>query len=179
MKKVYLVLTDTGTTFSKMIRKHTGDKYNHISISLREDLSEMYSFGRRNAYIFFYGGFVIEKPRHGTFKRFNKTSALVFELPVEDDAYAIIEDMIQHFISERKRFGYNIRGIFKARKNVNYQGSFRRFYCSQFVSHLLVCARVIPEDFFGGVPTPTKFSMIPSLKPLYEGLLWDYAPPTE
>ena len=36
------------------------------------DLERMYSFGRRHPYNPFWGGFVIESPRTGTFKRFPK-----------------------------------------------------------------------------------------------------------
>ena len=95
MKKIYLVLTHTGTSLSELIRRHTGNTYNHISIALREDLNEMYSFGRLNPYIFFWGGFVIENPKQGTFKRFKKTIAKVLELPISDESYAIIENCIQ------------------------------------------------------------------------------------
>ena len=174
MKKIYLVLTHTGTSFSEMIRKHTGNTYNHISIALKEDLSEMYSFGRLNPYIFFWGGFVIENPKKGTFKRFYKTIAKVLELSVSDEAYSIIESYINQFIAEKKSFRYNIRGIFKARNNVNYQKTYRKFYCSQFVNYLLVCAHVIPENFFGSIVKPEAFCTIENTKVIYEGLIREY-----
>lgn len=174
MKKIYLVLTHTGTTISEMIRKHTGHKYNHISISLKEDLSEMYSFGRLNPYIFFWGGFVIENPQKGTYKRFFKTIAKVLEVQVSDEAYSIIEYYINQFIADKKTFGYNFRGILKARNNVNYQKTYRRFYCSQFVDYLLVCAHVIPEHNFGAIVKPEDFCSLENAKVLYEGLLREY-----
>ena len=174
MKSVYLVLTHTGTSFSNLIRRHTGNTYNHISIALREDLEEMYSFGRLNPYIFFWGGFVIESPKKGTFKRFGKTIAKVLELPVTEEAYAIIENYIQQFIADKKTFGYNFLGILKARNNVNYQKSYRKFYCSQFVNYLLVCARVIPEYHFGNVVTPESFCTLENVTVRYEGLLKEY-----
>ena len=175
MKKIYLVMTDTGTTISKIIRRHTGNTYNHISISLREDLSVMYSFGRRNPYLFFFGGFVIEGPTHGTFKRFQKTTAKVYELEVSDHAFSIISDCIAGFITDKKRFGYNFRGIWKARKKIDYQKSYRRFYCSQFVNYLLVCAHVIPERYFGAIVTPEAFGSIEGAKVIYEGRYHEYA----
>lgn len=174
MKKIYLVMTHTGSVISNLIRKHTGNMYNHISISLKEDLSEMYSFGRRHPYVFFYGGFVIETPRGGTFKRFKHTIANVLELSVPDEAYSIISDCLDRFIAERKRFKYNILGILKARKNINYQKSYRKFYCSQFVKYLLVCAHIIPEDFFGEVVKPQAFAEIEGATVIYEGLLREY-----
>ena len=173
-------MTHTGTSFSKIIRKHTGNTYNHISLAMREDLSEMYSFGRRNPYIFFYGGFVIESPNRGTFKRFKQTIAKVYELEVEDAAFSIIQDCLSRFIAEKKHFGYNFRGILKARKNIDYQKTYRRFYCSQFVNYLLVCAHIIPKGYFGNIVTPEDFASISGVRLLYEGLLREYgAAPAE
>ena len=45
--RIYVVLSDSGSVVSKLLRLFTKAKYNHVSLSLREDLSEMYSFGRR------------------------------------------------------------------------------------------------------------------------------------
>ena len=176
MKKIYLVLSSTGTTFSKMIRKHTGDRFNHVSIAFKEDLSEMYSFGRKYACLFFYGGFVVEGKDRGTFKRFEKTEVRVFELTVSEESYCEIERIIARFLSEKKKFSYNFKGVLKARENLDYQKSERSFYCSQFVARVLTTAKVIPEDFFNGAPIPNKFQAIEGLTLLYEGLLRDYVP---
>ena len=176
MKKIYLALTNTGTFVSNLIRKHTGDTYNHISISLKRDLSAMYSFGRLNPYVFFYGGFVVESPTTGTFKRFRKTVARIYELEIDDAAFSVIEQEIARFVAEKKRFGYNYRGIFKARKNVNFQKNENRFYCSQFVHFLLVKSNVISRHRFDGVVTPEKLSSIEGLNLIYEGLLREYDP---
>ena len=174
MKKVYLVLTHTGTWFSKRIRKHTGDTYNHVSIALKEDLSELYSFGRRNPYVFFYGGFVVEGLNHGTFKRFSETTARVYELEVEDDAYSNLERQSAAFIAFRKKYHYNHMGILKARKNIDYQRNERCFYCSQFVYHVLVEAGILARNAFQGAVTPGKMATIPGLRLIYEGLLREY-----
>ena len=176
MKKIYLVLTNTGTPFSKIIRKYTRDTYNHVSVGLNPDLLELYSFGRRNPYICWYGGFVVEGRDHGTFKRFKKTEARVYELEVNDQTYAKAEDLIRYFVANRKRYHYNHRGIIKARKNVYYQRNERCFYCSQFVHYFLVSVGVVAKDAFEGVVTPSKLSLIPDLHLIYEGLLREYRP---
>ena len=49
-KKIYIVLTYSGTILSRIIRAYTGDEYSHVSIALDKDLEEMYSFGRLNPY---------------------------------------------------------------------------------------------------------------------------------
>lgn len=34
MKKIYLILTHTGTNLSKLIKNYTKDEFSHVSISL-------------------------------------------------------------------------------------------------------------------------------------------------
>lgn len=46
-KKIYLLLTDTGTLFSKLIKCYTKKPYNHASIAFDGELSTVYSFGRK------------------------------------------------------------------------------------------------------------------------------------
>ena len=77
MKKVYIVLTHTGTTLSKIIKSYTKDEFSHVSISLDEKLNEMYSFGRLHPYNPFWAGFVHEAINKGTFKRFSNTKARI------------------------------------------------------------------------------------------------------
>ena len=74
MKKIYIILTHTGTTLSKIIKNYTKDEFSHVSISLDKDLNEMYSFGRLNPYNPFWGGFVHEGINFGTFKRFKNAT---------------------------------------------------------------------------------------------------------
>lgn len=86
-KKIYIVLTYTGTILSRIIRVYTKAKYCHVSLALDEDLNEMYSFGRLNPYNPFIGGFVHERINIGTFKRFKNTEALICSLELTDRQY--------------------------------------------------------------------------------------------
>ena len=61
-KQLYIVISQTGTLLSRILKYITGAEYNHASISLSRDLDKMYSFGRRHPYYPFWGGFVIESP---------------------------------------------------------------------------------------------------------------------
>ena len=79
MKKIYIVLTHTGTNLSKLIKSYTKDEFSHISIGLDRELKQMYSFGRLNPYNPIWGGFVHEYIDQGTFKRFYLTKAKVYE----------------------------------------------------------------------------------------------------
>ena len=50
MKKIYIVLTYSGTPLAKIIKLYTKKDYSHVSISLDKKLTKMYSFGRINPY---------------------------------------------------------------------------------------------------------------------------------
>lgn len=46
-KKIYLLLTRTGTKFSTIIHRVTKYEYTHASIALDKELNQLYSFGRK------------------------------------------------------------------------------------------------------------------------------------
>ena len=41
MKKIYIILTFTGTALSRLIKYYTKDEFAHVSISLDSELKEM------------------------------------------------------------------------------------------------------------------------------------------
>ena len=69
-KKIYIVLSQTGTWFSRAIKFFTKDPYNHASISLDKELNHMYSFGRKKVNNPLRGGFVREYTDKGVFAKF-------------------------------------------------------------------------------------------------------------
>ena len=85
MKKIYIVLTFTGTMLSRVVHIYTKQEFYHSSLSLDKDLNEMYSFGRYWAYNPFIGGFVKEEIDSGTFKRFYKL--IEIDLPQDYKKY--------------------------------------------------------------------------------------------
>ena len=46
-RKIYLLLTDTGTMFTRMIKLFTQEPLNHASLAFDDNLVEVYSFGRK------------------------------------------------------------------------------------------------------------------------------------
>ena len=46
MKDIYILLSDTGSVLTRIIKHFTNNPYNHVSIAFEEDLSKLYSFGR-------------------------------------------------------------------------------------------------------------------------------------
>ena len=88
-----MILTYSGTVLGKLIKMYTRSDYSHVSLSLDEKLTKMYSFGRLNAYNPFIGGFVHEGVNIGTFKRFKKTKAIIYSLDLTEEQRAEFSDL--------------------------------------------------------------------------------------
>ena len=109
-KKIYIVLTYTGTILSKIIKGYTRAEYCHVSLALDESLEHMYSFGRLNPYNPFIGGFVREGIAHGTFKRFKNTEALIYSLEVDARQYRKIKRLIKRIARNKSIYRFNVIG---------------------------------------------------------------------
>ena len=89
-KQIFIVISQTGTVLSRILKRVTGAEYNHASLSLSPDLKKMYSFGRRHPYNPFWGGFVIESPHAGTLRRFSNTTAVILAVEITEERYAAL-----------------------------------------------------------------------------------------
>lgn len=173
MKKIYIVLTHTGTILSKIIKEFTKDEFTHSSISLDIELKEMYSFGRLNPYNPFWGGFVHEYLNKGTFKRFYKTKAKIYALEITEEQYQNIKNMINQIEQEKENYKFNIMGLFAAgfHKKIGKEHS---FYCAEFVKYVIEKADI--KTYLPEVVKPEDFKNINGLNEIYEGLLRKYKP---
>lgn len=60
MNIVHILLTNTKSMLSRSIQLFTNDPYNHVSLVLNDDFTEIYSFGRLKKENPVNGGFVNE-----------------------------------------------------------------------------------------------------------------------
>ena len=171
MKKVYLVLTHTGTLLSNIIKLYTRNEFSHVSIALDAELKRLYSFGRLNPYNAFKGGFVHEGINKGTFKRFKNTKTAVYSLEVSDRQYNKIEQIIEMLESEKQLYTFNIIGLLLVaiNKRVKRENS---FYCAEFVKYVLESAEI--ELDLPKLIKPEDFKNLKQLKLLYKGYLRIY-----
>ena len=171
MKKIYFVLTHTGSLLSNCVKFYTKTNYSHVSISLDENLNNMYSFGRRHAYNPFYGGFVQESPRYGTFKRFKKTNAKIYSLEVSDKDYEKIKDIISKFDKNKNIYRFNMIGLIAVILNLNVKRR-HHFYCAQFVKYVLDNTDL--DIDLPSITKPEDFQYINGSLCEYTGRLRDY-----
>ena len=173
MKKVYIVLTHTGTILSRFIKYYTKGEFSHVSICLDDELEEMYSFGRLNPYNPFLGGFVHEKVNQGTFKRFYKTVSKIYSLKVTDEQYKKIQSLIEKIkIDNQVRpYKFNVLGLFAAGIHIKIS-TIHGFYCAEFVKYILENSGIntdLPQ-----IIKPEDFKKLKKINEEYEGLLSYY-----
>lgn len=173
-KQIYIVISQTGTILSKLLKMFTGAEYNHASLSFVDDLSVMYSFGRLNAYNPFWAGFVTESKNFGTFKRFNNTKVKVLSIDVSGEKYSGMCRKLEQMISQKKNYRYNYFGLWLAVFNICIKMK-NRYYCSEFVREMLVSFDIDGSKELEGIVHPMSFTKIPDAKTVYCGKLKDYS----
>lgn len=171
MKKIYIVLTYTGTILANIVKFYTREKYSHVSIGLDSELNKLYSFGRLNPYNPFIGGFVREGINKGTFARFRNTIGAVYSLEIEDKQYQKIVEIIENVKKDKEKYKFNIIGLFFVSINRKYKKD-NSFYCAEFVKYLLEQSfnkKLLPE-----IVKPMDFLELNNLELVYEGVFREY-----
>ncbi len=170
MRNLYLIISQTGSILSRIISRATGDRYAHISLSLEDDLSEMYSFGRVYAYTPLIGGFVRESLTFGTMKRFHRAQVIVLRIPVEDEKWKEIHEYISTMYKNRKMYHYSFRGAFKAWHGIPFHRE-NYYYCSEFIKETLEKFSLVDDDEYGEVVRPDEFLRLRRAEEIYRGRL--------
>ena len=172
MKKIYIVMSQTGTLLSRVIKFVTKKKYNHVSISFDKNIYNMYSFGRINPYNPFIGKYIEEHPNKGTYLRFKNTKCIILEVNITNKQYNNAYKIIKYMNSNKNKYKYNITGLLLAAININIK-RVDKYYCSEFVRYILKNSNIN----IGNIPMiahPTDFLKLENSKILYEGLLNQY-----
>lgn len=172
-KKIYLMLSYTGTILSRLVKMYTLEDYSHISIALDMEFDALYSFGRTYPRNPFIGGFVKEEIGEGTYKVFKNTRCKIYELEVTMLQYKEVKDFIDQFIKEQDRYKFNITGLLGTvvNKPLNREN---HYFCSQFVGKALLESHIYDFKKDIGLIKPIEFETIPGLVEIYRGLLDEY-----
>ncbi|WP_068776569.1 hypothetical protein [Paenibacillus sp. FJAT-26967] len=174
-RSVFILLTNTGTLFTKVIQSYTKAPYNHASISFNRELSELYSFGRKHPNNPLNGGFVREDIRTGTFSKYPDTTCVIYELQVSEREVEKMKRVLQIFIRRDRKYFYNILGVIgiTVKEPVEFSNA---YFCSQFVAEILHRSGIKIWNKLPALVTPDDFRQSDRLRLIYEGKLSDYAP---
>ncbi|MDL4839524.1 hypothetical protein [Aquibacillus rhizosphaerae] len=172
---VYIMLSDTGTLFTNVIKKYTKAPYNHSSLSFDSELKEMYSFGRKNPKNPFNGGFVKEDIFTGTYSRYKDTTCVIYKLKVTEREIEKMKRVLDVFIKNDDKFLYNILGVIgiSLKEPVEFSNS---YFCSQFVAEVLSRSGIKLWGKLPALVTPDDFRKNEYFHLIYEGKLFDFEP---
>lgn len=174
MRDIYILLTDTGSVLTRVIKRFTNNPYNHVSIAFDEDLNKLYSFGRLQPNNPFFGGFVEESIYSGTFKRFEKTTCMILRLSIGNEEYDLLKHNLKTFTSNTDGYTYNLVGLIGAAFNVKVPRK-SAYFCSEFEASLLYDSNLTLLDKQPHCVRPYDFRSVDGVEIVYEGLLSDYA----
>ncbi|MDR0821425.1 MAG: hypothetical protein LBN40_03035 [Oscillospiraceae bacterium] len=135
-KSMYIVLSASPTVLSRAIRRFMGDTYSHAALSFDENLTYMFSFGRRRAWNPFIGCFKLENIGEGLYKRFRSLSGIIIEIKVTEEQYNLARRLTSSFLLNADTYRYNYLGLAGNLVGIDHYSN-TRFFCSEFVYHIL------------------------------------------
>ncbi len=171
MAHVYVTLARTGTYFARFIRLMTGDWYSHAAIAFDSSLDTMYSFGRKTRYNVLNCGFIEENVDRGVYKDFDGADFCVLEVEVTPEEYCLMRAEVDSFLARREVFGYNLLGLTTFFTGIPV-GKGEKYFCSQFVSHVL--SKASWWHFDPKLTKPMDFFKIPNKRIVYQGTLGEF-----
>ena len=169
-KHVYILLTDTGTVLTRAIKLYTRKPYNHASIAFDYELTEVYSFGRKNPRNPLIGGFVKENLNNCLFER---ATGVIYRLTVSETEYHRMKGFVKQIADDKENFRYNLIGLIAVLFNIELDRE-NAFFCSEFVATVLEQSDQIKFNMPLSLVTPSDLLEIGKLELIYEGILTDY-----
>ncbi|QCR34084.1 hypothetical protein [Lysinibacillus sp. SGAir0095] len=168
-EKVYLLLTDTGTMFTRMIKLYTRKPYNHASIVFDQHFNEVYSFGRKRPRNPFIGGFVNEDVRQGLFKN---ARCAIYSFDATEQQIDKMKAFIHKIEMEKHLYRYNLLGLITFIINKPYQRE-HAFFCSEFVAQVLNKGGISQLQKPISLVSPNDLQNMKNLQLEFEGQLAD------
>ena len=173
MKKIYIIISQSGTKISKILRFFSKKDYNHSSIALDKSLDEFYSFGRKKVNNFLDGGFIIEHKNTGVFKKWPNTPCIIIEKEISDEQFNSIKNTIENnFLNKKDSFKYNFIGVPLVNTKIKIDRN-NKFFCSSFVAYVLNSAGINTIKDPNHME-PIDFLKLENSRIIYKGLLQEY-----
>lgn len=168
-KTVYILLTRSGTWFSRLIHLATADRYTHASIGLDGPDGPFYSFARLDPRFALPAGLVQERMDPRSLRR-KATPWCLCELEVSPQAYEHLRRQLSSMYARREQYHYNLLGAL----GCYFHQPLRRehhYFCSQFVASLLEESGAAELGKCPGLVRPVDFCSLHGLRTMRQGVL--------
>ncbi|MEI6267062.1 MAG: hypothetical protein WCP14_04200 [bacterium] len=176
MEKIYcyVVLSNTGTVLSRVIRYYSGEKYVHSSITFDPSLKLMYSFGRKHPSNPIIAGYIHEDINTGLFLEMKNIFIRVYRIEITEKQLSLLKEKIQEFDSNMGKYQYNLVGLLDFKINKTLKVSENYYFCSEFVSKLLRYAGIIKPPKPDGLMRPRDLVRGQGFEKIFQGKLTKY-----
>ena len=172
MKKVYVILTRTGTAPAQLVRLATRAEFTHSSIAIMPCRHSLHSFGRRNLNNFLISGYLHEDADKHVYAKYPDSPCAVYEICVSNEGYKRMADELSAFNKRYDKHKYSFIGAvttqFGIKKKLKY-----RYTCSQFVATILNASGEIRLPKHPSLIKPMDFASISGSKLVFRGKIKD------
>ncbi|HAM79277.1 hypothetical protein [Ornithinibacillus bavariensis] len=165
--EVYIVLTHTGTLFTRFIRLFTKQPLNHASIAFTKELDETFSFGRKKPTNPFIGGFVKEDLKGQLFRN---ADCAIYRCSISRSQYERMQRFVQAIENNQCEYKYNFIGLLGVLFNRTIDLK-KSYFCSQFVAAVLSNGGITIKNKPECLVKPSDFMDSHQFQMVYEGKL--------
>lgn len=171
---LYILLSDTGTILSRVIKTYTRMPLNHASIAFDPGMQEVYSFGRKNPRNPLSGGFVQENVFGDPFiTKSRATECALYRCHVSSLVYVQLRQQMAQMLRMKQAYKYNFVGLFAVALRLELQRE-NAYFCSQFVSSIFEQSGFPLVAKPACLCLPSDFEKSQQLQLVYRGNLREY-----
>ena len=170
MRKIYILLTRSGTWVSRLIGLVTNDRYTHASISFEPDLQPMYSFSRKYVNLPLPAGLRAEPLDTGFYKKYDSIPCALYELNVTDAVYAAAKSEVERMMQDTGHCPFNLIGLLLCRMQIPFHRE-NQYFCSEFVSEVLTRSHALTMPKVPSLMRPNDYTSLSQLTCRFEGKL--------
>lgn len=169
-KSIYLLLTRSETSISKLIHFATSDTYTHVMISFDGDFSNWYSFSRKYRHFPLPAG-LKKEALHWMFT----APCALFRLPVTQEIWESAKGIVEAMFTAEEKYRYNVVGLPLCWAGIEYSRE-NHYFCSEFVGTVLVKSGAASLPKPPSLMRPSDYEKLKQTERLFTGnitdLLW-------
>lgn len=155
---------------SRSIGVYTKNQYNHVSIGFDQELTEVYSFGRKQIHNPLVGGVVSGDMSSGLF---TDAKCQVYRMAVTSEEYYQMKALLQDFEGRRQELKYNFLGLIFLSWGFEIDRP-NHYFCSEFAATILQNSTNITLPKKVTFMTPQDMTSLPEMALIYEGAIASY-----
>ena len=163
-KYIEILLTQYPDKTSRLLQFITGCYFTHASIGVSDSTGFFYSLVTK--------GFRLEEPyKHPTFKG-KEVPCRLYRLRVSERVYEDIKRTLEYHVEQSQNYKYSYIGLWLCIFRISLKRE-NRYFCSQFVSEVLECAKATKLEKDSTLYLPDDFMKINELALHFNGTLKD------